>query len=187
MSCMTWVAKARVPLAMLLALTVCGGGCRSDKDGAADARPGEDFLRDDETSAVTRIADRQAAVGARTDATLRPYHFRRAGLNSLGREKLDQILAADEGADQDHVEVVVYVDVDGDEANRQHADARRAAVSDYLASRGLADGDVRLESGPNPYNTMSAASAAPKEKDAQGGEDGAAAAELLRAVTEMAP
>jgi hypothetical protein len=193
MSWMTRFAKARVPVAMLLALTACGGGCQSsDKDDVAEGRAGEDFLRDDETSAVTRIAERQTAAGARTDATLRPYHFNHARLNSLGREKLDFILA-DRGEDGVDGETVVYVDVEGDEANRQHADARRAAVTDYLASRGMSEGSYRLESGFNPHNTMSVVSALPPEKtdaaaaDAAAAHEGAGDAAALQALTDMMP
>lgn len=167
---MSWITGAfagvRVPLAMVLALTVCGGGCRSDPEGrsARAGRPGDDFLRDDETSAVTRIAEQQIAVGARTDATLRPYHFDHAGLNALGREKLDLMLASGDG--QRPGELVVYVDIAGDGANRRHAGARHAEVTDYLTSRGLAEGEFRLESGFNPHNTMSAVSAVPRQQEA---------------------
>lgn len=186
MSWMTRFAKARVRMAMLLALAACGGGCQSDKDEVADGRAGEDFLRDDETSAVTRIVDRQTAAGARTDATLRAYHFTHAGLNSLGREKLDFILADRGQADG---ELVVYVDVEGDEANRQHADARRASVSEYLTSRaGLSEGEFRLESGFNPHNTMSVVSALPQETEAAAAPDqGAGDAAGFRGLSEMIP
>lgn len=187
MSWMTRFAKARVPMAMLLALTACGGGCQSDKDEVGDGRAGEDFLRDDETSAVTRIADRQTAAGARTDATLRAYHFTHAGLNSLGREKLDFILA-DRG--QAEGELVVYVDVEGDEANRRHADARRASVSEYLTSRaGLSEGEFRLESGFNPHNTMSVVSAVPPKEggEAAAPDAGAGDAAGFRGPSEMIP
>ena len=192
MSWMTRFAKARVPMAMLLALTACGAGCQSGKDDAPEGRAAEDFLRDDETSAVTRIADRQAAAGARTDASLRAYHFTGAGLNSLGREKLDFILADRGPGDGDaDSELVLYVDLEGDAANRQHADARRASVSEYLTSHGgLAEGEFRLESGHNPHNTMSVVSAVPPKDAGEAAPDagaGDAAAAMLEAVSDMMP
>ena len=178
----TSLAKSRVPLAMIIALTVCGGGCQSDRE-VAKGRPGEEFLRDDETSAVTRIAERQMAAGARTEATLRAYHFDHAALNGLGREKLDFMLA---GAGEQG-ELVVYLDLAGDDANRQHAVARRADVTEYLGERGLAEGEFRLESGHNPHNTMSVVSAVPP-KDAAADEGPAdAAAAMLEAVSDMMP
>jgi hypothetical protein len=187
---MSWITRqlfaARMPLAMVLALTMGGAGCQSDPHIAGTTgRAGEDFLREDETSAVTRLADRQIAVGARTDATLRPYHFRHAGLNALGREKLDFMLAdGDVGGD-----LVVYLDLAGDPANRRHDAARADAVADYLTSRGLAEGEFRLEPGFNPYNTMSAAAAEPKESDADAdaSELDAAADEALGAISDMLP
>jgi len=187
MSWMTRLPTTRVRLAMLLALTVCAAGCQ--REPAAEGRAGEDFLRDDETSAVTRIVDRQAAVGARTDATLRPYHFDHAGLNALGREKLDQVLAAGRDRDGQGGELVVYLDLAGDDANTQHADARRADVTDYLAAQGLSGERFRLESGFNPHNTMSAAAAAPTDgadAAAEGGEaEGAAGG--FGPLTDMVP
>lgn len=189
MSWMTRYAKARVPMAMLLAVATCGGGCQSGKDDVAGGRAGEDFLREDETSAVTRIAERQVAAGARTDATLRAYHFTHAGVNSLGREKLDFILA-DRGQGDGGGELVVYVDVGGDEANRQHADARRASVAEYLTSKGgLDDGEFRLELGHNPHNTMSVVSAVPPRDagDAAADEGDGDAATALEALSDMMP
>ena len=178
---MSWMtrlfAKARVPMAMLVALTVCGAGCQSDEKDEPTARAGETFVGDDERSAVTRIIERQVAAGAAEEATLRPYHFDHARLNSLGRQKLDLMLADGAADSAEGDELVVYVDIAADGAHAKHADARRASVADYLTVHaGLAERQFRVESGPNPYNTMSAANAAPRDDaDASAAEGDAAA------------
>jgi hypothetical protein len=157
-----------------LALAAALGGCQNDThaDGA------EQFLARDETSAVTRIVDRQKAAGARTDATLRAYHFDDARLNSLGREKIGLILdGAADGAPFD-----LYVDVSPD-VETTDPEARQAAVIAYLEDLGVPD-RVRLMTGPNPNNTVPAASLMPEPApDPQGGMF-----EMLgKAMSAMAP
>jgi hypothetical protein len=161
------VPMGRAVVPALLALTLFGTGCQRAPAPAPEGRAAEEFLGEDETSAVTSIADRQAAVGARADATLRPYHFDHARLNALGREKLDQIFAGDRGGEGDTV--VVYLDLVGDAANGRHDAARRDDVTEYLAAQGLAEDRFQLEAGPNPHNTMFAASAEPPEQEGGGG------------------
>src|SRR4051794_8048230 len=84
------------------------GGCKSAPvaEGERDAM---EFNRACDVSAVNRIAETQIAIGARTDATLRPYHFNEAELNSLGRQKIDYMLK--ETGDDSTGKLVVYVDV----------------------------------------------------------------------------
>ena len=99
---------------------------------------------------MTRINQEQIAAGARTDATLRPYHFHEAELNSLGLEKLDHMVS---GAPRDGA-LVVYLDVPSDGDEKALAAARRKAVTEYLSGRGMAERSFRLESGHNPRATV---------------------------------
>src|SRR5687768_1351506 len=129
-----------------------------------EGRDAEKFMEPCEVSAVTRLVNQQIASGARTDGTLRPYHFDNAVLNSLGRAKLDAMLDDD---DKDG-ELVVYVDVptgEGD-ADKKLASARQDSVTQYLMSRGRTEDTFRLESGFNPNNVMSVTSAKPAEGSA---------------------
>jgi hypothetical protein len=149
----TRIARFLTAYATAAALLALLGGCAADVEKSDDAgRPAEEFRPVDEVSDVTRINDQQIAAGARTDATLRPYHFYEADLNSLGREKLDLMLKDGAGAGG----LVVYLDVPAAGDKRQLADARRGAVAEYLASRGLAEDSFRLERGHNPDNTFPA-------------------------------
>ena len=151
---MTTIARfltAYAVAAALLALVGgCGGGAAEGGDSADGSRPGEAFHREEDTPELTRINREQIAAGARTDATLRPYHFHEAELNSLGLDKLDHMVsgAPREGA------LVVYLDVPSDGDEKALAAARRKAVSDYLSGRGLAERSFRLESGHNPRATV---------------------------------
>lgn len=156
------ITKAMLPAAAALVAIATLGGCTSNMPG----QPAEQFMEPGELSHVTRMADQQTAIGSRTDATLRPYHFNAAGgLNSLGREKLDQMIDADDtdGA----AELVVYVDTkapaENDAAGKKLASARQDAVTQFLISRGLTEQQFRLESGFNPESTFAASSARPVE------------------------
>jgi hypothetical protein len=140
----------------LLAVATAALACGCQTKHEAEGRGAEHFLRDDETSAATRTLDRQVAAGAGDDATLRAYHFDRAGLNALGREKVDLIL--DDAGDEAPFDL--YVDV-------PDADDRRAAVMEYL--EGITEPDrVRLMAGPNPDNAFSAAAAMAAKGAARG-------------------
>src|SRR5687767_7687294 len=82
--------------AALLAMTGgCGHGGGAEEAGGSggEGRPGEKFREPHETTDLARINEQQIAAGARTDATLRPYHFHEAELNSLGFEKLDHMVS----------------------------------------------------------------------------------------------
>jgi hypothetical protein len=137
-------------------LAVLGGCSVCDKMDGHDA---DKFNDADEVAAATRLMNQQIASGARTDATLRPYHFDNTALNSLGRAKLDSMLNDD---DKDG-EMVVYVDVPAGEgdADKKLASARQDSVTQYLMSRGRSEDTFRLESGFNPNNVMSVMSAKP--------------------------
>lgn len=162
MELMKQLSKICIPMALIIGATA--GGCAVT--GEMEGRPAEEFLGVDEESAVTRLANEQVAAGARSDLTLRAYHFDEGELNSLGKEKLDFIFANGENKGGDKV---VYIDAStgDDAAGKKLAQARHDAVKDYLLSTGLAENSFRLESGYNPNNTSAAA--LPKSAGAEGG------------------
>jgi hypothetical protein len=127
-------------LAAAAALAAASAGCSS---GTSSARlHGERFEDDEAPRPYRNIAAVQASNGARADATLYPAHFNAAGLNSLGREKLDLMLLDEEAAPP----MVVYLDLPKGDALEQD----RTAVADYLKGRGVSDAQFKVENGPNP-------------------------------------
>src|SRR5512133_3478339 len=109
---------------LLLSLTLIGCSHRSP----ADLPP------DDAPCASHCLANVQAANAARADAMLYPHHFDGEHLNSLGRAKLDALLASDRQADP----LTVYLNLPDSEKDSGN-EGRRAAVSRYLHDRGLSD------------------------------------------------
>lgn len=147
MNMLKWIGWA-----MAAALVVLTAGCHSDN--AARPAPelhGEAFPADTDSRAVREVNLAQAAAGARRDATLHAVHFDAQGLNSLGREKLDLMLAADVPAGP----LVVYLDLPADaEAGKDHQ-----SVVAYLKDRGLDESQIALKDGSNPRVSGSAADA----------------------------
>jgi hypothetical protein len=184
MELMKQLSKICIPMALIIGATA--GGCAVS--GEMEGRPADEFLGVDEESAVTRLANEQVAAGARTDLTLRPYHFDGGDLNSLGKEKLDFIFV---NGDNKSGEKAVYIDAAAgdDAAGQKLAQARHDAVKDYLLSMGLAENSFRLESGYNPNNTSAAA--LPKSAGAEGdsapaGANGAAGNQSVsKSTTEL--
>ena len=137
-----WVAAA--------AMIVLTAGCHHDHPQTVLLH-GEDFPGDNDSRSIWEIHSAQAAAGARQDATLYAVHFDEAGLNSLGQQKLDLMLA-DEQPSQP---LVVYLDLPADAtAQKDHQ-----SVADFLKSRGLEDSQIALKDGPNPHTGSSAAKA----------------------------
>jgi hypothetical protein len=133
-----------------LSLLALAAGCHSN-----DYQHGESYPTGDQGRAVYRIADVQSARGARQDSTLHDCHFEGAQLNTLGQERLDQMLA-----DGDVYSIlVVYLDVPEQSALAP----RQQAVSIYLKDRGLKDDQIRLENGPNPNSTTAVVPTMPPE------------------------
>ena len=182
--------KAHLSAAALLAVaaTFGLGGCSSHRATLArnEADAGDTFLAPDEVSEVARLNDMQIAAGSRTDSTLRACHFRHGALNSLGRQKLDRMLAANEAdatdaGGEDGDEMVVYLDAAAgasasEEAAKRLSGARQDAVTDYLMSRGLTEDMFRIEMGHNPDDTFLASSATAKADAEVGGAAPAAPA-----------
>src|SRR5688572_20340930 len=152
------ILKVTVSLAAMFSAAAITGGCSSSKKDccpAEDMQASDKLLAADEVSDVTRLMNVQTANGARTEATLRPYHFSHGNLNSLGREKLDSMV---DGGEDSKAELVVYLDLPTSDVEKALTDARHDAVTHYLMGRGLGEDSFRLESGYNPNNTMLAAS-----------------------------
>lgn len=138
-----WMAAA--------AMIVLTAGCHHDHEQSSTALlHGEDFP-DGESRSVWEIRSAQAASGARRDATLYAVHFDSSGLNSLGQQKLDLMLADEQPADP----MIVYLDLPADASAQKDHDA----VAAYLKDRGLQDTQIALKDGPNPQASSSAADA----------------------------
>src|SRR4051812_38565427 len=130
-----WTSKVRNPMKYACTLAVVASflaGCQ-DKVARQDQFPPEDQVR-----SVDRIAELQAASGARADATLYAHHFDGDALNSTGEEKLEMILSRPHKGGP----VTIYV-VDSDAAK-----VRRDAVTKYLADHKM-DTDVKVAIGNN--------------------------------------
>jgi len=135
---------ATAPLAVAVLALLASTGCQQTPEQAGsigNAPVGSDiFTRDDDDArSVNRFATAQTANAARTDATLRPYHFQGPELNSLGQQKLDLMTKAERG------DSPVYLDLpqDADQGTR------REAVLVYLKDRGLKDDQIAIQAGPN--------------------------------------
>ena len=120
---------------LLSAFGLATAGCGSDGSYDKDYFPSGDRQ-------VTKIADAQAAAGARSDGTLSSAHFDGGALNSLGQEKLDLMTSSlpDEGP------LTIHMDVPTD---GPFAQARKDAVAAYLKSSHLTDDQFKLVDGPN--------------------------------------
>ena len=122
---------------MLLAAAGLLAGCQ--QQGTA-VNHGENFAPDNQPTAWQRLERAQSAAGAAEDATLYPYHFSGNNVNSLGRQKLDLMLA---GAG---TPLSIWIDIP-DDAN---AADRRASVLAFLKDRGVAAEQVVIATGANP-------------------------------------
>lgn len=124
-------------------------GCQHHETNNDVRVRGEAFRPEGEERTVAKFVTVQTAAGARTDATLRPYHFDCGDLNSLGQEKLDLMLRDDDAC----APLVLYVDVPQDESTN----ARHDSIKVYLKDRGLTDAQIKLVEGSNPKNLNPAA------------------------------
>ena len=121
-------------------------GCHHDNaPDRADA-----FASEPAIPPARQFVTAQAATGARDDAMLRAMHFDGGQLNSLGRQKLDLMTQDPDGLQN----IVVYLDLPPDAVQQA-----RQAVSDFMKSVGMRDGQFRIEEGPNPSATAPAARA----------------------------
>src|SRR5690242_1659024 len=141
---------------VLMITAACGCASGDENEGTVEA------------GQVNALLHTQTAAGARSDATLRAYHFDGAALNSNGRDKLDRMLANGSTARP----VTVYLDIAGDDFNQS---AHQDAVARYLNDQGLAPGDVKIVMGPNP-NAMHNAADNIAQLDRMESHDGGAGA-----------
>jgi hypothetical protein len=138
-----------------LLMLAAGGGCESAKESMRKQAERDAFPAEDDARPYRRFAAAQAGVGARHDGMLYAYHFDGDRLNSLGESKLSSMLQANDTA----WPMVVYMNVPAEGAGdaAQHLKSREDAVSQYLADRGLQEGQFRFVPGPNPDATSSGA------------------------------
>ncbi len=137
---------AVAPLAAAVLALLGSAGCQQKPDQPGyigNAPVGADVftLDDEDARSVSRFVTAQTANAARTDATLRPYDFEGAELNSLGMQKLDLMTQAERGDSP----LTVYLDLPQD-ANQG---TRREAVLVYLKDHGLKDDQIGIQAGPN--------------------------------------
>ena len=124
--------------AAVLALAV---GCQPENTEVV--AHGEDFPANDAVRPVHEFQDMQAARAARSDATMRKYHFDGADLNSLGEDRLDSMLKTGESTSP----LTVFLDLPADDA--QTADRKQAVIA-YLKDRGLTQEQIVIKDGFNP-------------------------------------
>ena len=125
------------------AVTVLAG-CSTPPDGLLH---GETFTESGQTTAIGRIAQAQAASGAKSDSMLYDRHFNGTELNALGQAKMDLIL---KGSPIDQPVKIYFVMAHDDVAGRE------AAVAAYLDKAGVQAADERFAEGPNPNDTTPA-------------------------------
>ncbi len=132
MNKLTWI-----PFAAAVLLT----GCAYNSENLDPTLQG--FFPDDAAHKPAQFADVQAAAGARNDAMLQKFHFDGPRLNSLGEEKLGQMLKDDDAPAPVHV----YLNVDEKGA---FAKSRQDAVVAYLKDQGLKADQIKVDFGDNP-------------------------------------
>jgi hypothetical protein len=144
---------------IIITFTLAAAGCQE----APPISHGEEFAPVGQVSQVTKIMDAQANRGARSDATLYPFHFDGRYLNALGMAKLDRMLK-----DQADPPVSVWLNLPPDE----QYEARRLSVAAYLKDKGLPPDEVVFGAGGNPDTNHPAAQGLidlPKTDEASGG------------------
>lgn len=139
---------SKISVMAAAAVLALAAGCHNDKPQQVRR---DAFVPEDQPRQLRNVILGQEANGARRDATLHPVHFDDAGLNSLGQQKLNLMLASDEPAEP----LVVYLDFPEGEMPPHAHDS----VVDYLKHCGLPEAQVSLKDGPNPHAASSAAEA----------------------------
>jgi hypothetical protein len=157
-------------------------GCQNDSPQQVRR---DAFVPEDQPRELRSLMIAQQAAGARRDATLHAADFDNDGVNSLGQQKLDLMLAADEPTDP----MVVYIDfAEADVPNNAHH-----SVLDYLKTRGLPEAQVSLKDGPNPgtkapaADSVTALHALAGSGASTGGSPGAAGGAAAPAAAGAAP
>jgi len=145
------------PLAVAMAIVL--GGCSNQQSPP----PKEEFAPDNSSRPVWQAMDRQAALGAKKDATLFSDDFEEAQLSSLGRWHLSEMMK------EPPAPPVVYVDLNPQDPITA---ARREAVSQYLKQIDSSS-QARVEIGANWARSAPAAEnikRLPKTENGRAGE-----------------
>lgn len=152
--------RMKLPLAMVLVLA---GGC------AEHTKPDAAF--DDEATIrpYRRMAEVQRSAGARADGNLHPAHFTDDAVNSLGRAKLDAMLANEETVRPLTIHLAPMAD-------RSALMRRIESVTAYLKDNGLNDAQLHFVTGLNDASYHSSASDLANLRKTDTGEPGDAAA-----------
>ena len=120
------------------AAVLLAAGCNSNNPPKVH---GENFVAADAPRSYSNFTHAQAVAGATGNATLYTQEFTGESLNSLGICKLDLMLDGYDGATPMHVYLQMAEDV---------ASPRETAVTEYLKSAGLTDGQIQYTVGMNP-------------------------------------
>jgi hypothetical protein len=135
--CSNWVL-----VGVGIALTL-SAGCASQQTANKDYIHGENYLPDTTVREEAKIIDSSVAAGSRADGTLRGFHFNDDSLNSLGKKKLDYMVAADQNLTSTLTVFMDFPTIDPNFAKRHDA------VTEYLKTKGLKDAQIALVDGPN--------------------------------------
>ena len=156
-------------LAVSAALILAAAGC----DSHDELLHGEDFYANGAPTASGRLAESQAAAGAKRDGMLYPRHFDGDTLNALGQTKMDLMLKGTSVGNPMTVYLVMPADLP-----KVDADARQAAVAAYLRDAGISATQVAFASGPNPTDSSPVAFYLPVIYSAEGPSYSGASADL---------
>ena len=134
---------------LIIAVSIAGfGGCKSDEKDEAFQDPF--FPVQGSVPASQTMMERQAALGAAQDAMLHDIHFAGAELNSLGRSKLDAMVAGSPAG----TPLKVYLNLPADGAASAE---RRTSVDTALRAAGLEGGAYAVSFGVNQSAMQSSA------------------------------
>jgi hypothetical protein len=140
--------KPKTVLTALATLAMLAAGCHHDTDTATTKYDGMRFTEDGESTSIGRLAEAQAAAGAKADATLHDNGFDGCLLNSLGQGKLDLLVKGTTPGQPVEVWLAMPHDV---------MTARQPAVAAYLRNHGVPETLVAINEGPNPNTSVAAA------------------------------
>lgn len=144
--------KAILVAGSSMLIAIYGTGCKADSDKQQRQPMSEFFPAQGEMRDLQRIQRVQAASGARNDATLQPFHFDKAELNSLGRDKLALMLDDDDANNP----ITIYLNLPADDEFKA---PRQDAIIAYLKDQGLEEKQVSFKPGPNERTNHPAAEA----------------------------
>jgi hypothetical protein len=135
----------RVAMNVAVLATLLAAGCQGEHTD-----PNYEFPDAGKMRSYQQMANVQRSAGARADGNLYAYHFTDDALNSLGRAKVDAMIRNDESVRP----VTIYLASSAENT----ANMRRIeSVSAYLKDNGLAESQMRFETGANAATYHAAA------------------------------